>query len=187
MPKADILVYQLKVVLKEVSPAVWRRFQVRSQVRMDRLHLFIQACMGWTNSHLHEFRINGQRYRHLEQMYEGLDDPDMHDEEEHRLNKLANEGDVFEYLYDFGDCWEHEIHVEKSIDPEDGIIYPRCLDGEQACPPEDCGGPWGYADLLRILDDPGHEEYSDYREWAGLDFDPEGFNLDMVNESLRKV
>ena len=82
--KADILMCQLKVVLKEIDPAVWRRFQVRRQVRLDRLHLFIQACMGWTNSHLHEFKISRQRYRDLEQMYEDIDDPDMHDEEEYQ-------------------------------------------------------------------------------------------------------
>ncbi|MFC1794070.1 plasmid pRiA4b ORF-3 family protein, partial [Planctomycetota bacterium] len=88
-----------------------------------------------------------------------IDDLDMHDEKEYRLKKLVNEGDIFEYLYDFGDCWEHEVLVEKLIEPGEGIIYPICLAGERSCPPEDCGGPWGYADLLRMLDDPGHEEY----------------------------
>jgi len=187
MPTADILVYQLKVMLKEMSPAIWRRFQVRRQVRLDRLHLFIQICMGWTNSHLHEFKIKGQRYRHIEQMYEDIDDSDTHDEKEYRLKKLVKEGDIFEYLYDFGDCWEHEILVEKVLEPEAGIIYPACLAGKRSCPPEDCGGPWGYADLLRMLDDPEHEEYSDYREWAGLDFDPERFDLDNINKSLRRI
>ena len=186
MPTADILVFQLKVTLQEVEPAIWRRFQVRRQTRLDRLHLFIQGCMGWTNSHLHEFKIKGQRYRHIEQMYEDIDDSDMHDEKEYRLKKLVNEGDIFEYLYDFGDCWEHEILVDKLTEPEEGIIYPICLAGERACPPEDCGGPWGYADLLRMLGDPGHEEYEEYREWAGEDFDPERFDVDKVNGFFEK-
>ena len=139
MAKADVQVYQLKIMLKEVEPAVWRRIQVRRQVRLDRLHLIIQAAMGWTNSHLHEFLIKGQRYRAFEQFYEDIDEPGMNDEEEFRLKKIVDERDVFEYEYDFGDCWEHEIVVEKVIEPEAGVKYPRCLDGERACPPEDCG------------------------------------------------
>lgn len=139
MAKADVQVYQLKIMLKEVEPAVWRRIQVRRQVRLDRLHLIIQAAMGWTNSHLHEFLIKGQRYRAFEQFYEDIDEPGMNDEEEFRLKKIVDERDVFEYEYDFGDCWEHEIVVEKVIEPEAGVKYPRCLDGERACSPEGCG------------------------------------------------
>ena len=187
MPTTDILVFQLKVTLKEIDPAIWRRFQVRRQVRLDRLHLFIQACMGWTNSHLHEFRIGGQRYTAFEQMSEDIDDFDTQDEKEYRLKNLVNEGDSFEYLYDFGDCWEHEVLVEKLIEPEAGVKYPVCVEGKRACPPEDCGGPWRYNDLLRILGDSEHEEYADYREWAGEDFDPEKFDLEKMNDCLRRV
>ncbi len=139
MGTADVQVVQLKITLREVEPTIWRRIQVRRQVRLDRLHLIIQAAMGWTNSHLHEFLIKGQRYRAFEQFYEDIDEPGMNDEEEFRLKKIVDERDVFEYEYDFGDCWEHEIVVEKVIEPEAGVKYPRCLDGERACPPEDCG------------------------------------------------
>ena len=118
----------------------------------------IQAAMGWTNSHLHEFLIKGQKYRDLEQMYEDIDEPDMNNEEEFRLAKLVGEGDVFEYKYDFGDCWQHEILVEDLIEPEPGIKYPRCLAGERACPPEDCGGLWGYEELREALGDLEHED-----------------------------
>lgn len=187
MAKADVQVYQLKIMLKEVEPVVWRRIQVRRQVRLDRLHLIIQAAMGWTNSHLHEFVIKGQRYRDSEQMDEDIDEPDMNDEEEFRLKNIVDEGDVFEYEYDFGDCWQHEIVVEKVIEPEAGIKYPRCLDGERACPPEDCGGPWGYEELLEVLVDLEHEEYEHYHGWAGEDFDPERFDLAEVNRVLRRV
>ena len=187
MPRADVQVYQLKITLQEIEPAIWRRFQVRRQVRLDRLHLMIQVAMGWTNSHLHEFLIKGQRYRDLEQMCEDIDDPDMNDEEEFRLAKLVDEGDVFEYLYDFGDCWQHEILVEMLIEPELGIKYPRCLEGSGACPPEDCGGPWGYEELLEALGDPEHEDYENYRGWVGEDFNPERFDVDEVNKVLRRV
>ena len=187
METADVHVYRLKVTLKEVEHAVWRRIQVRRQVRLDRLHLIIQAAMGWTNSHLHEFLIKGLRYRVFEQMYEGIDDPDTHDEKEYRLKNLVNEGDSFDYIYDFGDDWQHEIVVEKVMEPETEVKYPVCFEGKRACPPEDCGGPWGYADLLRMLGDPEHEEYADYREWIGEDFDPESFNLGKVNSCLRCI
>lgn len=142
--------------------------------------------MEWTNSHLHEFLTKGQRYRPLEQMDEDIDEPGMNDEQEFRLAKLVYEGDVFEYEYDFGDCWEHEIEVEKILEPEAGIKYPMCLAGERACPPENCGGPWGYEELLKVLDDPGHEDYEDCRRWAGEDFDPERFDLEKVNGSFKK-
>jgi hypothetical protein len=187
MPRADVQVYQLKITLQEIEPAIWRRLQVRRQVRLDRLHLMIQAAMGWTNSHLHEFLIKGQRYRDLEQMSEDIDEPDMSNEEEFRLAKLVDEGDVFEYKYDFGDYWQHEIEVEKLIEPEPGIKYPRCLAGERACPPEDCGGPWGYEELLEALGDPGYEDYEHYRGWVGEDFNPEKFDVDKVNKVLRRV
>jgi len=111
----------------------------------------------------------------------------MNDEKEFRLKTVVGEGDVFEYEYDFGDCWEHEIIVEKVMEPEAGIKYPRCLAGERACPPEDCGGPGGYEELLEVLDDPRHEDYEDYRGWAGEDFDPERFDLEKVNRALRRV
>jgi len=187
MGSADVQVVQLKIVLKEVEPVVWRRIQVGRQVRLDRLHLIIQAVMGRTNSHLHEFLIKGQRYRDVEQMDENIDEPGMNDEQEFRLAKLVDEGDVFEYEYDLGDCWEHEVIVEKVMEPEAGIKYPRCLAGERACPPEDCGGPGGYEELLEVLADPGHEDYEHYRGWAGEDFDPEGFDLAKVNRVLRRV
>ena len=186
MGKADVQVVQLKVTLQEVEPAVWRRIQVRRQVRLDRLHLIIQAAMGWTNSHLHEFVIQGQRYRDVEQMDEDIDEPGVKDEQEFRLKKLVYEGDVFEYEYDFGDCWQHEIIVEKVMEPEAGVKYPRCLAGERACPPEDCGGLGGYEELLEVLADPGHEDYEHYRGWVGKDFDPERFDLEKINGFLRK-
>jgi len=139
------------------------------------------------NSHLHEFLIKGQRYRDLEQMYEDVDEPDMHDEQEFRLKKLVDEGDVFEYEYDFGDCRQHEIAVEKVMEPEAGVRYPLCLAGERACPLEDCGGPWGYDELLKVLGDPGHEEYEHYRGWAGEDFDAERFDLEKANRALKRA
>ncbi len=136
--------------------------------------------MGWTDTHLHAFRAPSGVY--------GVPDPDfpgdITNERGVRLDKVAGEGDVLIYEYDFGDGWEHEIHVE-AVEPADSAIrYPRCTGGERACPPEDCGGPPGYADLVAILNDPSHEEHAAMREWAGPDFEPERFDLEEINRLL---
>jgi len=142
--------------------------------------------MGWTNSHLHQFNIEGKKYRG-EGMYDPVEDPEVLDESEYRLNKLIGENSIFDYEYDFGDCWEHEIRVEKVIPAEEGVSYPLCLYGERACPPEDCGGTWGYEELLNVLNDPEHEDHEQYSEWAGKDFDPEKFDIAETNRVLGKV
>jgi hypothetical protein len=90
----------------------------------------------------------------------------------------------FSYTYDFGDNWEHVVLVEKVLDPEPGLHYPRCLAGKRACPPEDCGGPWGYADFLAAIQDPRHKQHEEMTDWIGGEFDPEAFDLDDVNEAL---
>jgi len=120
-------------------------------------------------------------------MYEEIDEPDMHDEREYRINKLLQEGDHFEYIYDYGDFWEHDITVEKIIPPKEGVHYPICIDGERACPPEDCGGAFGYEDMLEAFNDPEHEEHKHYFEWAGEDFDPEKFDIEKTNRLLGNI
>jgi hypothetical protein len=91
----------------------------------------------------------------------------------------------FTYTYDFGDNWRHVIQVEKVLAAEPGARYPRCVGGKRACPPEDCGGPWGYGDFLEAISNPKHPEHEDMLEWAGDEFDPEAFDLEAVNEELR--
>ena len=186
-PKNPIPIYQLKIVLLDINPPVIRILQIKGNANLNKLHHYIQGAMGWTDSHLHEFKINGQRYQANEQMYDDVDNPDMFDERDYQINKLLKEGDSFEYIYDYGDFWEHEIKVEKIIPPEDGVNYPICTYGERACPPEDCGGSWGYENSLAILKDPKHEEHESYSEWVGEDFDPEKFDLENTSRIIRNI
>jgi Plasmid pRiA4b ORF-3-like protein len=101
---------------------------------------------------------------------------------------LKQPGDRLHYTYDFGDGWEHGVVLEKRLDPDPGVEIPTCLAGKGACPPEDCGGPWGYADLKEALADQRHEDHDDMLEWLGLDsaedFDPAACDLDEINEAL---
>lgn len=186
-PKNPIPIYQLKIVLLEIEPPIWRILQIKGNASLGKLHDYIQGAMGWKDCHLHEFRIKERRYQAEEQMYDDIDSPDMYDERDYRLNKLLQERDSFEYIYDYGDCWEHDIFVEKIIPPEDGVHYPICAYGERACPPEDCGGSMGYGELLQVLNDPTHEEYEHYSEWVGEDFDPEKFDLEKTNRIIRNI
>lgn len=173
-------VFQLKVTLLDTSPPVWRRLLVSASTPLDQLHEYIQAAFGWWNYHLYEFEIGRKRY--------GIPDPDWDDglpvKASHRaaLNKVAAVGSSFRYSYDFGDGWEHKVTVEKSLPLTPGTTGPACIAGRRACPPEDCGGPWGYKDLLEILADPSHEEYADRVEWVGGwgggTLDPEAFDPD---------
>lgn len=148
---------------------------------LARLHDVIQMAMGWDDYHLHEFEIGGVRY--------GINDgegwgPPPKDERRARLHHVAPVGTTVAYQYDFGDCWDHDIEVEAVLPAEAGQRYPVCLAGEGACPPEDCGGTWGFAELLEVLADPDHEEHERMLQWVGGAFDPEHFDLAAVNETL---
>ena len=110
------------------------------------------------------------------------------DERKVKLQKVAPEiGVKFHYEYDFGDSWTHLIQVEKILMPEPNTVYPVCIKGKRACPPEDCGGVWGYADLIEIMADPKHEQYEEMQEWLGDELDPEAFDLNEVNDALRQL
>jgi hypothetical protein len=176
-------IFQLKVTLKEVRPAVWRRLQVSADITFARLHRILQDALGWTNSHLHQFDVRGVQI--------GMPDEDAHepiiDERRVRLRELAQVRSRIVYTYDFGDGWTHEILVEKVLPAETGGGYPRCIAGKRACPPEDCGGPWGYARLLEALGDPEHDEHEQLKEWIGGSFDPDAFDLTATNALLHPV
>jgi hypothetical protein len=185
-PEPGDPIYQVKVTLMGVeNPPVWRRVLVPAAVRLDRLHEVIQAAMGWQNAHLHAF-IAGQTYY-------GVPDPELRyrDERTTRLNDLVKPGDRLLYTYDFGDDWEHEITIEEATVAEPGMSYPLCVAGQGACPPEDAGGWPGYARLVQILTEPGHEEHQDMLNWLGLDnrsqFDPTRFAPDEANRRLTAV
>lgn len=174
-------VHQLKVVLRGAEPPIWRRLQVPASMTLAELHRVLQVAMGWSDYHLHEFKIAGVRY--------GTDDgegwgPAPKDERRTRLDRVARKGTRFTYEYDFGDGWEHDVEVEDVHDAEAGEAYPACTAGGRACPPEDCGGVWGYGELLAAIADPDHDEHDALMEWVGGAFDPEHLDLAGVNRVL---
>jgi hypothetical protein len=165
--KASAPIWRLKVVLQRVRPAIWRRFDTESTVTLDNLHEIIQGAMGWELAHLYSFHNRlGQAIR------SGA-----------TLAAVARPGDSLVYLYDFGDDWQHEVTVEKAMVKPAGT-YPRVVAGRNACPPEDCGGPWGYADLVKTLASRRTARRRELIEWLGGPFDPKHFDLEEANERL---
>ena len=180
-------IYRLKVTLEETEPMIWRRILVPSNVSLHRLHLILQEIMGWTNSHLYRFKVGAKEY--------GEPDPDNEFYKLDLINSkrvklgqvITVKGSAFEYEYDFGDGWIHNLIVEDISEPVTGAMYPICLDGERACPPEDCGGPYGYSRLLGIMVNPRHKEYGDIIRWIGSDFQPAMFNTEEANRELKLI
>jgi hypothetical protein len=184
------LSYQLKVVLLDSEPPIWRRLQVPGDACLDWLHAVLQVAIGWTNSHLHAFVVGEARYsdtRHHFAEFEG--DPEILEARQHTLRQIApHEQDVFGYEYDFGDSWEHEITVEKLLQPDAAAATTAlCLEGARACPPEDCGGIWGYANLLKALKNRRHPEHKTMKEWLGREWDAEAFDQEKINRWLKKL
>jgi hypothetical protein len=174
---------RLKITLDDVKPAVLRRIEVPLTLRLDRLHLAIQAAMGWTNSHLYEILADGVGW--------GMIDPDGGDgpldARKARLIDTLEDTKKLRYLYDFGDGWEHTIKVERLIDPEPGVLYPRLIEVTGRCPPEDVGGPWGYAELLDAIHDPKHERHAELKEWIADDFDPNAVDALRLTEEVAEL
>jgi len=180
-------IHQLRVTLAETEPAIWRRFLIPSSVTLHRLHLVLQEVMGWTNSHLYRFQIGDKEYGEFDPDNE-FNEINFADSHRTKLDKvISTPGAVFEYEYDFGDSWIHQLVVEKIIIPEASTRYPRCLEGERACPPEDCGGVFGYARLLGIMVNPKHEEYRETMTWLGGRFYPALFSVEKVNRYLKPI
>ncbi|MDD5343274.1 MAG: plasmid pRiA4b ORF-3 family protein [Smithella sp.] len=176
-------VFQLKITLNHIKPSIWRRVFVDSDIKLPDLHKILQTVMGWTNSHLHQFIIGNQYYSlpNDESFCKVIDYRKV------KLDSLFNTPkSKFIYEYDFGDGWEHSIVIEKILPREKNTYYPICIDGKRSCPPEDCGGTFGYENLIEIINNPEHEEYDEMMEWLGDYFDPEKFNIDEVNEFLRE-
>lgn len=176
-------IYQLRVALADVEPAVWRRVLVPGGYTLDRVHRVIQIAMGWHDVHLHSFEIDGDQY--------GEPDPEgelvLRDELDARLDAVAGKGSRFGYTYDFGDWWEHEIVVEEVSAAQPGVRYPCCVDGERACPPEDIGGPTEYRELLDALADPAHPRRAVLTAWVSDRFDPDAFDPGRVSTLLRRM
>ena len=186
-PAAIKRVFQLLVELDEVQPRVWRRLWVPDMLTMARLDRIIQAAMGWTNSHLHEFEVNAKRY--------GIpDDEEVHDtptldDRRHKVGAVLGESTSrFRYVYDFGDNWRHTVTIESRHLPDESFnTWPMCIAGQNACPPEDVGGVGGYAEFLEAMADPSHDEHAAMWRWSGGPFDPHGFDVNAANAALRRL
>lgn len=181
-PTHNVIV-QIKVKLLGVAkPPVWRRLQLRADTRLDQLHEILQATLGWENYHMHMFSFSEEKF--------GIPDRELgfSDERQATLGELIDLGARFRYTYDFGDNWEHEILVEDLLDADPDTHYPVLVAAKGACPPEDCGSPWGYANLKEILADPNHDEHQEMLEWLGLDnaseFDPAAVATEDIDYEL---
>lgn len=176
--------FQLRVELEDVTPAVWRRILVPGSVRLDRLADMLIAAMGWSNSHLHCFEIGDTRYgMQFDDYPEG-----EQDEASVTVLQVLRDTTFFSFEYDFGDGWTHLVNVEARLTSPVGLKAAVCLEGENACPPDDCGGPWGYEHVLEALADPLHDEHDDYVRWIGApSLDRTAFDLVTVNAMLQKV
>jgi len=175
---------RLKITLDNVKPVVLRRVEVPFDIRLDRLHLTLQAAMGWTNSHLYEIRAGGVRWS---TPYPDADwASDFMDARKARLDDILQDvgTKTLKYLYDFGDDWEHTIKIERLVDPKPGMLYPGLIEAKGHCPPEDVGGPWGYSELLEALDDPSHERHREFKEWLDDDFNPHVVDVDRLSEDV---
>lgn len=180
--KRNRAVYQFKVTLRDILPPIWRRFQVWEDATLAQLHRVLQMVMGWENYHLHEFRIGRKIYG----MPDLDDERKVFDVKRTRVREVVQRvGAEFEYAYDFGDGWEHDVLLEGIFQPDPDTSYPRCIAGERNCPPEDVGGSGGYENYLAALVDPEHEEHEDMTAWRGP-FDPEAFSLPAINQQLQK-
>jgi hypothetical protein len=180
-PKPRLL--ELRITLADIQPPIRRLVRVSDAYSLHQLHRVIQLLFGWLDYHLYSFEIGGRRFE------EPLEDAEHEDSTAVRLRELdLSAGARFTYTYDFGDNWVHEIAMEDILaitpeDEDDEPVLPLLIEGERAGPPEDCGGPGGYAEMLRALRDPHHPEHGDYRVWAG-DYDPERFDVRMARNNL---
>jgi hypothetical protein len=179
-------VFQFKITLLGIKPQIWRRIQTKD-CTLDKLHEHIQTAMGWTNSHLHQFEIGGVRYGDPELLEDGWETPPVNSRRMKLSKIMPKDGRRFrfKYEYDFGDSWEHEILFEGIVPVEKSARYPVCMEGEQACPPEDVGGTGGYEEYLNALTDPKHEEHESFMRWRGP-FDPEAFDAGAATKEMRK-
>ena len=180
--KAPRQIFQIKVTLDGIKPPVWRRLLVPGDISLRQFHDILQVAFGWTDSHLHMFRAGEDIY--------GSPDPygepgSMKNDARVKLGRvLAKPRDSLIYEYDFGDSWTHQVVLEKVIPETAPANAPSCIGGARACPPEDCGGWWGYVELLKAIRDPRHPEHDEMLEWVGGDFDPERFDPDAVNREF---
>lgn len=173
-------ILRLHISLNGIKPSIWRRLEIPADLSLHGLHQCIQATFDWSNTHLYGFEVENLRF--------ALPDPDGNlDSRKQPLWGLAEKVKFFGYTYDFGDDWEHKIKIEDWAESDPTVIYPRCMAGANACPPEDCGGAPGYEELLAVLADPKHERHAEMKEWLGEAFDPKASDLARTNAALKRL
>jgi hypothetical protein len=179
----DSSIARLKVLLEDVQPTVMRSIEVPLSIRLNDLHLLLQAAMGWSNSHLYEIVAGNLSW--------GFVDPDSDtsrlDAQNAQLRDLLPYSNVFTYLYDFGDGWEHTITVEYLVDPAPDVLYPRLVKVEGRCPPEDVGGPGRYTIFRQAIADPSHVLHRQYKDWIAPDFDPNIVDSGRLMDNVRTL
>ena len=174
----------MKITLMDLQPSIWRRVEVEDCTLL-RLHKIIQVSMGWKNRRAWAFMIDGQEYG--DDVIDSGGIREFASARKTKLSQFVNRGvKRFLYVYDLGDNWQHVIQVEKVLETDHHVEYPRCIKGSRACPPEDCGGPWGYEKFLDIIPFPDHEQYEDMMALVGGEFDSEAFDTETVNQELAK-
>jgi hypothetical protein len=181
------MIYQVQISLKDFKPKIWRRLLIPSDLLLSDFHKVIQTSMGWENSHLHQF-IKDETF-YTRRMADDILWHEMNNVDYQNIkvtDLLKKEKEIIIYEYDFGDSWEHIVLLEKILPFNQKTKLPYCVTGKMNCPPEDCGGVWGYADILEILRQPDHAEYESYLEWLGEEFDPEYFDKNVINKLLKK-
>jgi len=181
-------VYQFKITLLGAKPPIWRRIQVKD-CTLDKLHEHIQTAMGWSNSHLHRFQIGEKRFADPMLMEEDMEEFGYKDSTTTKISEIlpkTHKRFSFVYDYDFGDSWEHEVLFEGVVQPDSKVKYPLCLEGARACPPEDCGGVWSYADFLEAIHNKKHERHKELLEWIGGRFDSEDFDPTAATKAMVK-
>ncbi|MBI4392583.1 MAG: plasmid pRiA4b ORF-3 family protein [Euryarchaeota archaeon] len=181
-------IYQLWVSLTDSEPVIWRKVLVDSSFTFADLHVVMQILMDWTDSHLHEFVVGKTHLAHPETIAEDLTDSNAEDSSMFAIRDMVKRaGTRFTYVYDYGDMWVHDVVLEKilPVDPEQ--IYPVCIGGGRAAPPEDCGGIGGYENLVKILANPKHEEHKEMLDWVGGAWDADRFDLKVINTSLARL
>jgi hypothetical protein len=175
-------IYQIKVTLNHTKPPIWRRFLIKSDVNLQELHDVLQTVMGWYDYHLYLFEKDHEEFSDPSRWD---NDPGIKNAKKTLLSSLLRTpGSSLIYRYDMGDDWEHKLVLEEILESKPGEQYPVCIAGRRNCPPEDCGGAYGYAQMLAVLSDPNHEDYEEMREWTDEDWDPAEFDRDMINSIL---
>ena len=183
--KAPAPVYQLRVELQHIKPAIWRQILVPGSIKLSKLHVVLLLAMGWDGDHAHEFIIGDTNYG--DPSPDWPSDPPMLNETKVTLTKALGGLKSFTYLYDYSDNWQHKVKIEKVLNIDLGLTSPLCLAGRNACPPEDVGGAPGYSEFLEAINDPTHEEHQQMIDWCGGSFDSDAFDLDAASQRLFEI